>query len=131
MREAPGCAAALLIFAGALLAGCAVGPNYHRPQVPVDADFVNASEPGLATGDPTERYWTTFGDPMLTQLVEDCRHSQPGLAGGDGKPAGGACGTAAHGLRSISDRHRERELREGARVRPGIAGLHVQSARVR
>jgi multidrug efflux system outer membrane protein len=71
MREARGHVAALLISLGALLAGCAVGPNYHRPQVPVDAGFVNASEPGLAAGDPVERYWTTFGDPLLAQLVED------------------------------------------------------------
>jgi outer membrane protein, multidrug efflux system len=71
MREARVHAAALLISVGALLAGCAVGPNYHRPQVPVDTGFVNASEPGLAAGDPAERYWTTFDDPLLTQLVED------------------------------------------------------------
>src|ERR1700722_5340948 len=71
MREPRLHAAALLIALGAQLAGCAVGPNYHRPQVPVAAGFVNASEPGLAAGDPTERYWTTFDDPMLTQLSED------------------------------------------------------------
>jgi multidrug efflux system outer membrane protein len=71
MREGRRFTAAFLALAGALLTGCAVGPNYHRPQVPVDGGFVNASEPGLAAGDPTERYWTTFGDPMLTQLVED------------------------------------------------------------
>jgi multidrug efflux system outer membrane protein len=71
MREARGRAGAILIFLGALLAGCAVGPNYHRPRVSVDTSFVNASEPGLAAGDPEERYWTTFGDPLLTQLVED------------------------------------------------------------
>ncbi len=52
MRETRGHAAALLVCIGALLAGCAVGPNYHRPQVRVDAGFVNASEPGLAAGDP-------------------------------------------------------------------------------
>ena len=71
MREPRLHAAALLIALGALLAGCAVGPNYHRPQEAVDSRFVNASEPGLAAGDPEERYWTTFGDPLLTQLVED------------------------------------------------------------
>jgi multidrug efflux system outer membrane protein len=64
-------AAASLLSAGALLGGCAVGPNYHRPQVAVDPGFVNAAEPGLAAGDPEERYWTTFGDALLTQLVED------------------------------------------------------------
>ena len=69
MRESRGYAFA--IFGAVLLAGCAVGPNYHRPQEAVDSHFVNASEPGLAAGDPEERYWTTFGDPLLTQLVED------------------------------------------------------------
>jgi multidrug efflux system outer membrane protein len=59
------------VFLSAALAGCAVGPNYHRPETQVDATFANAGEPGLAAGDPIERYWTAFGDPMLTQLVED------------------------------------------------------------
>jgi multidrug efflux system outer membrane protein len=71
VREARLRSAALYMAVGALLAGCAVGPNYHRPQVPVDAGFVNASEPGLTAGDPAERYWATFNEPTLTQLVED------------------------------------------------------------
>jgi multidrug efflux system outer membrane protein len=54
-----------------VLSGCAVGPNYHRPQTPVDAHFANAGEPGLTEGDPAERYWTSFQEPLLTQLVED------------------------------------------------------------
>jgi outer membrane protein, multidrug efflux system len=62
-------AAAMLLSAA--LAACAVGPNYHRPETQVDSTFANAGEPGLAAGDPIERYWTAFGDPMLTQLVED------------------------------------------------------------
>ena len=55
----------------ALLAGCAVGRNYHRPQTPVDAHFANAGEPGLAEGDTVERYWTRFADPSLDSLVEE------------------------------------------------------------
>jgi outer membrane protein, multidrug efflux system len=55
----------------AVLAGCAVGPNYHRPETPVDAHFANAGEPGFGEGDPIERYWTEFQDPLLTQLIED------------------------------------------------------------
>jgi outer membrane protein, multidrug efflux system len=54
-----------------LLAGCAVGPNYHRPETPVDAHFANGAEPGLVEGEPIERYWTLFQDPLLSQLVED------------------------------------------------------------
>jgi multidrug efflux system outer membrane protein len=62
--------AATMVMSAALV-GCAVGPNYHRPEAKVDASFANAGEPGFAAGDPVERYWTTFGDPMLTQLIDD------------------------------------------------------------
>jgi len=52
-----------------ILAGCAVGPNYHRPQIPVDARFGNAAEPGFDENDAVERYWTGFGDPLLNALI--------------------------------------------------------------
>jgi len=54
----------------AVLAGCAVGPNYHKPETPVDAQFANAAEPGFAQGDTIERYWTGFADPLLDDLIE-------------------------------------------------------------
>jgi outer membrane protein, multidrug efflux system len=53
----------------AVVAGCAVGRNYHRPETPLDAHFANAGEPGLADGDTIERYWTGFADPLLDDLV--------------------------------------------------------------
>ena len=62
--------ASALLAAAAVLAGCAVGPDYHRPSTALDGAFANAGEPGLAAGEPAERYWTTFGDPLLTELVE-------------------------------------------------------------
>jgi outer membrane protein, multidrug efflux system len=55
----------------ATLAGCAVGPNYQRPETPVDTRFANAAEPGFADTDPIEQYWVGFQDPMLTGLVND------------------------------------------------------------
>ncbi len=60
-----------LAFVGALVAGCAVGPNYRTPVTPVDASFVNAGEPGFAANETVNRYWTTFGDPLLSGLVDD------------------------------------------------------------
>jgi outer membrane protein, multidrug efflux system len=57
--------------AAATLAGCAVGPDYHRPETPVDAHFANAGEPGLKDEDAVERYWTGFADPLLDSLVDD------------------------------------------------------------
>jgi multidrug efflux system outer membrane protein len=59
------------IALAAIVAGCAVGRNYHRPETPVDAHFANAGEPGLAEGDAVERYWTGFADPLLDGLVDD------------------------------------------------------------
>ena len=57
--------------AAAVIAGCAVGPNYHRPETPVDAHFANAGEPGLADGNTVEQYWTGFADLLLNSLVGD------------------------------------------------------------
>src|ERR1700679_3118738 len=68
-RAARGLAGSAAVVA--VLAGCAVGRNYHRPETPVDAHFANAGEPGLAAGDPVERYWTGFADPLLDSLIED------------------------------------------------------------
>jgi multidrug efflux system outer membrane protein len=55
----------------AVLAGCAVGPDYHRPQTPVDSHFANAGEPGFVEGAALERYWMSFGDPLLDSLVDE------------------------------------------------------------
>jgi outer membrane protein, multidrug efflux system len=61
------CAAAI----GAVLTACAVGPNYHRPDTPVDGRFVNSAEPGFAQGDPVQQYWSGFADPLLNDLVQN------------------------------------------------------------
>ena len=54
-----------------ILTGCAVGPDYHRPSTPVDAHYANAQEPGFVEDATLERYWTSFGDPLLESLVDD------------------------------------------------------------
>jgi outer membrane protein, multidrug efflux system len=68
-RAARGLAGSAAVVA--VLAGCAVGRNYHRPETPVDAHFANAGEAGLAVGDAVERYWTGFADPLLNSLIDD------------------------------------------------------------
>jgi len=59
--------AAVMTFLG----GCAVGPNYHRPETPVDTHFANAGEPGFAETEAVEHYWTGFEDATLTSLIDD------------------------------------------------------------
>jgi multidrug efflux system outer membrane protein len=65
---------------GAVMTGCAVGPNYHRPETPVDERFVNAGEQGFAQGDTVQQYWTGFAEPMLNDLVQDALLHNPDLA---------------------------------------------------
>ena len=55
----------------ALLSGCAVGPNYKRPQTSVANSFANAptnvvspDEAALAT------WWKGFNDPELTRIAQ-------------------------------------------------------------
>ena len=61
----------LIAIAASTLAACAVGPNYQRPATPVDAHFVNATQPGFAENAAVEQYWTRFADPVLNSLVND------------------------------------------------------------
>ncbi len=51
-----------------LVSGCAVGPNYSKPEVKVPATFHEAKDTG--TPDELVRWWTVFNDPMLNSLVE-------------------------------------------------------------
>jgi len=60
--------AAALIVAGMLAAGCAVGPDYERPEVDLPADWrVPAGEAGELAN---TRWWTQFSDPVLDELIE-------------------------------------------------------------
>jgi len=68
------------VAGAALVSACAVGPNYHRPQTPVAAQFGNAGEPGLGQGDAVEHYWTAFADPTLDSLIDDALAHNKGLA---------------------------------------------------
>jgi multidrug efflux system outer membrane protein len=71
---ASGCVV-LLVFAG-----CAVGPDYHRPATPVDAHYTNVGQPGVAEDVAVERYWTRFEDPLLDSLVDEAVHHNKDLA---------------------------------------------------
>lgn len=68
-----------ITLACALLAGCAVGPDYVRPQVETPAQFKQAAADGKwvqlgeAAQTPAavpEQWWKVFGDPVLDALQE-------------------------------------------------------------
>ena len=63
----------ILVLAPAFLAGCMVGPNYHRPAVPTPTAFRDLSEnPQLqaqAASYADLPWWQVFQDPQLQGLI--------------------------------------------------------------
>jgi outer membrane protein, multidrug efflux system len=52
------------------LASCSVGPNYHRPQATVPADWTEVGSGGTNNRDVTLiQWWTTFNDAELDRLI--------------------------------------------------------------
>jgi multidrug efflux system outer membrane protein len=56
-------------LATALLAGCAVGPDYVRPETAVPAKW--RIDYGAAADVANTRWWEQFGDPALNDLIEE------------------------------------------------------------
>ncbi|MGE5466812.1 MAG: efflux transporter outer membrane subunit [Ignavibacteria bacterium] len=62
----------LLLLLAASLAGCAVGPDYHRPEVETPAAYKEAGnwKPAQPQDEaPRGAWWQVFGDPELDKLV--------------------------------------------------------------
>ncbi|HSF47529.1 MAG TPA: TolC family protein, partial [Burkholderiales bacterium] len=61
-------ATAALIF---LAAGCAVGPDYQKPDLAVRAAWTEAQQKGVdVRSADLARWWSSFNDPLLNSLVE-------------------------------------------------------------
>jgi NodT family efflux transporter outer membrane factor (OMF) lipoprotein len=54
-----------------LASGCAMGPDYERPETPTPAagTFQTAVQ-GTSVADPDERWWRLYDDPALDRLIE-------------------------------------------------------------
>ena len=78
----------------AALIGCAVGPNFHRPAPPKDADYgsavarnTTAAAPGtggnpqqfITTMDIPGQWWELFQSPKLTALVQQALKGNPNI----------------------------------------------------
>jgi NodT family efflux transporter outer membrane factor (OMF) lipoprotein len=79
----------------ALLAGCAAGPNYHKPAAPADAtNLVRGSLPAatasaavaggeeqkfVAAQDIPAQWWTLFQSPQLNTLIENSLRKNPSV----------------------------------------------------
>src|SRR5882672_2038787 len=63
--------AALLSALSLALAGCAVGPNYKRPLVPVPERFYADERAAEARSLADVAWWDLFDDPILKGLIEE------------------------------------------------------------
>lgn len=62
---------AVALFVAATLAGCAVGPNYRKPETPV-APVFGAAEPAVYSPEQAQvQFWKQFEDETLDKLVDD------------------------------------------------------------
>ena len=62
---------ASILLASALLAGCAVGPNYQQPRQDVAATFHAARATLFSDAAPEANWWANFRDPVLDALIAD------------------------------------------------------------
>jgi NodT family efflux transporter outer membrane factor (OMF) lipoprotein len=80
----------LAIASACLLAGCAVGPNFHTPAPPADTGYTRAPAATAATiGSGADaqhlvrelqipqQWWALFQSPKLNRLVEDALRANP------------------------------------------------------
>ncbi|KVP89686.1 RND transporter [Burkholderia ubonensis] len=77
-------AAAVAFATAVLLAGCAVGPDYHRPDTPMPAAFKEAPA-GWKVAQPADgadrgAWWHVYGDPQLDALIGKLNASNQTIA---------------------------------------------------
>jgi NodT family efflux transporter outer membrane factor (OMF) lipoprotein len=85
----------LAVSAGALLAGCSVGPDFQTPDAPTGAGYASeklvrqttsANGPGgqaqrfVAARDIPAQWWTLFRSPPLNKLIERSFAANPNIA---------------------------------------------------
>ncbi|MDR8771142.1 Outer membrane protein OprM [Burkholderia multivorans] len=76
--------AAVAVATAVLLAGCAVGPDYHRPDTSIPAAFKEAPA-GWKVAQPADRadrgpWWTVYDDPQLNALIDKLNASNQTIA---------------------------------------------------
>ena len=115
-----------LLVSGSLLAGCAVGPDYHRPDLALSDRYQTSSAVSQSgTGQPASfsLWWQAFHDPLLSHLVSsalaqnlDVARTRPSQPGACGRWRGhGGAAALCHGQR-------------GGRARQTVAGNPDRSA---
>lgn len=87
-----------VLAVSAVLAACAVGPDYKQPEVATPDQFVTSNEQQFSPADVESDFWKAFGDEQMNTLIEQAL-------------------TANHDIRMATARLREvRALRGEARL---------------
>lgn len=71
------------LIVAALAAGCAVGPDYVKPDMPAPAKFLGQTaveQRSATTAADLSAWWAGFGDPQLTRFVQLALEQNLGLA---------------------------------------------------
>jgi multidrug efflux system outer membrane protein len=68
MRNLPRNLAVLTVTA--LLAACAVGPDYRKPDMPTPDSFVGVDSTQFSSGDVEREFWKAFNDQQLNDMIE-------------------------------------------------------------
>jgi len=72
-----------LLVSGAVLAGCAVGPNYHAPRTSPPKEFAagvpSASAASSAPAVDLAQWWRALKDPELDSLIERAIRANPDI----------------------------------------------------
>ena len=77
--------AGLLGLAALALAGCTVGPDYHRPDAPSVNSLTRQPVDALQTAMPaaiSAQWWKAYGSPRINALVEQALSHNPNIEAG-------------------------------------------------
>jgi NodT family efflux transporter outer membrane factor (OMF) lipoprotein len=69
-------------FVALILAGCAVGPDYHPPELPAGslAPLVNINPDLESAADTPDAWWRLYSDPKLDAFILEAFHANKDLA---------------------------------------------------
>lgn len=53
-----------------ILSGCSVGPDFQKPETPLPSVFVNTAPSSFSLNEPELKWWNSFQDQTLNDLIE-------------------------------------------------------------
>lgn len=79
-KPRPGAVSAALLGLAMFTGGCMVGPNFAKPPASTAPAWIEAGLANVDTRTPdTRRWWEVFGDPVLSELVDEAYAENLGL----------------------------------------------------